>query len=141
MNVVNPPKYHNDGPPQQGRQETIDRRKMGLYKAPRQDDAITQMGVQIVTAELGVGCALLVEVDEETLKGHVQDRTTLGERQNKSRKPQTEQQEIGRRPRILRIATLRYLAIWMTHPLFKNESTRETISTNRHRALSIEWNN
>ena len=47
------------------------------------------MGMQIVTAELKMGCALLVEVDETTLQDHAQGRTTVEEnlRKNKNRPP------------------------------------------------------
>ena len=113
------PPYRNDGPHPQWKQETLDIRQIWLYKAPRHDDALTQMGVQIVTAELRKGCALPAEVDEETLQRHVQDRTTLAERRSENRQPQSELHEVGNRPMILRIATFNYLETWTAQPIFK----------------------
>ena len=71
----------------------------------------------------------LVEVGEETLQDHAQDRTTIEERQNENRPPQTERHEVGNRARILRIATFNYLATWMAQPISKEESLR----ANRYR--------
>ena len=46
--------------------------------APRHDDPLTQMGMRLVTAELKMECAILVEVGDETLLDRLKDRETLG---------------------------------------------------------------
>ena len=51
-----PHPYRNDEPPQR-KKETTDRRNTELYKAPRHDDPLAQMGMQVANAEIRMGCA------------------------------------------------------------------------------------
>ena len=104
------PPYRNEAPPPKRKQETADIRQTEPYRAPRHDDPLAPMGMQIATADLKMGCALLVEVDETTLQGHIRDRTTLEDKQNRNRQPQTEKQEVGSRAMALRISMFNYIA-------------------------------
>ena len=50
----------------------------------RHDDPLTQMGVQLVTAELKMGCDILIEVGDATLQDLLQGRVVLEEKQKRT---------------------------------------------------------
>ena len=68
----------NEASPPPRKQETTDSKQTESYRAPRYDDPLAQMGVEIVTSELKMDCAILVEEGGTTLQDHIQYRTTLG---------------------------------------------------------------
>ena len=84
-----PPPYRNDAPQPKSKQEATDIKQTEPYVAPRRGDPLAQMGMKLATSELEMECALLVEVGKETLHDHIQDRETLGGKQNRDRQPLT----------------------------------------------------
>ena len=97
---------------------------MGNYTAPRYYGPLTQMGAQLVADGRKTGRSLIAEGNGAALKDTLQDRTTIGGKQNMNPQLRAERKEIGNRARILRMATYNYLAQWHERAIFKEESTR-----------------
>ena len=133
--------YRNDEPPPQRKQETTDIRRTELYKSPRHGDPLAQMRMQIATAELRMGCTLLVGVDEATPQGHVEDRTTPEERQNKTAnlKRKGKKRETALGPYASQRSTTSQSG--RRNPSPGKKACAKTDFANRHRAKSIESNN
>ena len=74
-------------------------------------------------------CTILVEVGEETLQDHIQERTALGEKQNRNKQPLTDRQEIGNRARAIRIAMFNYIANSQVRNALKRHQERNKITT------------
>ena len=91
--------------------------------APMHDDPLTQMGLQLVDADLKMDCALLVEVDDAAQKDQLHDRMTIAENRTRTAKYNQNGKKLVTE-RLLRIATYNYHMNRIAHPIFKEVSMR-----------------